>query len=93
MPMSRRIGRALLFASMAVALPHFVAAEDADTKEVRRYTLTDAALAKYTDATKRLAALPARTEAARSAEARGRLRQGRGRGRHRLTTRTNEVTI
>lgn len=59
MQTSRRIGRALLSAAMALALPHFVSAEDADTKEVRSYTLTDSALAKYTDATQRLAALPA----------------------------------
>jgi hypothetical protein len=55
---SRRIGRAVLTALMALAVPQSLPAQDADTAEVLRYTLTDTALAKYTDATKRLAALP-----------------------------------
>ena len=63
MPTSRRNGRALLSAFMALALPQFVAAEDADTKEVQSYILTASALAKYTDATQRLAALPASANA------------------------------
>jgi hypothetical protein len=37
-------------------------AQDADTQEVLRYTLTDAALAKYIAATQKLAALPAACE-------------------------------
>lgn len=56
---SRRIAGALLAAStMLLALPHGASAQDADTQEVLRYTLTDAGLAKYIQATKKLVALP-----------------------------------
>jgi len=41
-----------------VIAPVFVAAQDADTKSVQSYALTDSGLAKYTQATKSLAALP-----------------------------------
>lgn len=50
---------AWLAACAAVWLvPCTVAAQDADTKEVQGYVLTDAGLAKYTQASKKLAALP-----------------------------------
>jgi hypothetical protein len=39
-------------------LPAFAVAEDRDAQEVMSYTLTEAGLAKYTQATKKLAALP-----------------------------------
>lgn len=56
---SHRIAGALLAAStILLAVPRLASAQDADTKEVLRYTLTDAGLAKYTQAAKRLAALP-----------------------------------
>lgn len=56
----KHLKRALL-AACAVAwfAPTYAAAPDSDTKEVQSYVLTDAALAKYTKATKNLAALPA----------------------------------
>ena len=47
------VGAALLFAGTEVAR-----AQDADTAEVQRYVLTDAGLAKYSQATQKLAALP-----------------------------------
>jgi hypothetical protein len=57
--MSRRIAGALLAAStMLLALPRIALAQDADTQEVLRYTLTEAGLAKYIQATKKLVALP-----------------------------------
>ena len=57
---SRRIAGALLAtATMMLTVSHLASAQDADTEEVRRYALTDTGLAKYTQATKRLAALPA----------------------------------
>jgi hypothetical protein len=47
----------LVAASAAIAtLP--AAAQDADSQEIMRYTLTDAGLAKYTKASQNLAALP-----------------------------------
>ncbi len=50
-----------LFGALTIALllPGFAAAQDRDTQEVQKYTLTDAGLAKYTQATKKIAALPA----------------------------------
>jgi hypothetical protein len=57
--MSRRIAGALVAAStMLLALPRIALAQDADTQEVLRYTLTEAGLAKYVQATKKLMALP-----------------------------------
>ena len=47
------IGAALLFAG-----PQAVRGQDADTAEIQRYALTDAGLAKYSQATKKLASLP-----------------------------------
>lgn len=47
------VGAALLFAT-----PQIARAQDADTAEVQRYLLTDAGLAKYSQATKKLASLP-----------------------------------
>ena len=44
-------------AAMAVLLPGTAVSQDADTKEVLAYVLTDAGLAKYTAATRKLAAL------------------------------------
>jgi hypothetical protein len=50
---------ALLAAWAAVwVMPGSVTAQDADTREVQNYVLTDAGLSKYTQATKKLAALP-----------------------------------
>lgn len=44
--------------SMALLLPGSASAQDRDTQEVSRYTLTEAGLAKYSQATKKIAALP-----------------------------------
>jgi hypothetical protein len=44
--------------TIALLLPGFVAAQDRDTQEVMSYVLTDAGLAKYTQAAKKIAALP-----------------------------------
>jgi hypothetical protein len=49
---------ALLIVSAALLAPGFVAAQDADTREVQSYVLTDAGLSRYALATKKLAALP-----------------------------------
>ncbi len=47
-----------VFASiLGLAAPRLASAQDADTAEVQRYVLTDAALAKYSQATEALAAL------------------------------------
>jgi hypothetical protein len=55
---------ASVLAALAISLltlsPAF--AQDADTQEVLRYTLTDAALSKYVAATHKLAALPGACE-------------------------------
>ena len=49
----------LLSAMMiALLLPGFAAAQDRDAKAVQSQALTDAGLAKYTQATRKLAALP-----------------------------------
>jgi hypothetical protein len=48
-------------AAMVALLPVTAVSQDADTKEVQRYVLTDAALAKYKQAATRLAALPGDT--------------------------------
>ena len=64
---SRRIAGALLAASaMLFAVPHVASAEDenAEIQKVLDYRLTDAGLAKYVEATKRLEALPAAKERA-----------------------------
>ena len=59
---SGRVAGALLAAlAISVVAPRPALAQDADTQEVLRFTLTDAGLAKYTQATQKLAALPART--------------------------------
>src|SRR4026208_1430558 len=49
---------AFLLAAAAGLGPPPAAAQDADSQEVMRYTLTDAGLAKYTKASQNLAALP-----------------------------------
>jgi hypothetical protein len=55
---SIRIAGALLAVlAGTVIMTRFASAQDADTQEVQRYTLTDAGLAKYTQATQKLAAL------------------------------------
>jgi len=55
----KHLRTALIVVCVATCLsPGLVAAQDADTREVQNYVLTDAALAKYTQATKKLAALP-----------------------------------
>ena len=59
MPTSHRIAGAFLAATtMLLIAPHLAQAQDADAQEVLRYTLTEAGLAKYSQATKQLAALP-----------------------------------
>jgi hypothetical protein len=50
--------RSILIALMLV-LPALAAAQDSDTQEINRYVLTDAGLAKYTQATQKLSALGA----------------------------------
>jgi hypothetical protein len=55
----RRIAAAsLIGAALLLAGSHAARAQDADTAEVQRYVLTDAGLAKYSQATKKLASLP-----------------------------------
>jgi hypothetical protein len=44
--------------AIALFIPCVAIAQDPDTQEVQRYALTDAGLAKYSAATKKLAALP-----------------------------------
>lgn len=59
---SGRVAGVLLAAlAISVVAPGPASAQDADTQEVLRFALTDAGLAKYTQATQKLAALPART--------------------------------
>jgi len=58
MAMSRALGRSIkALAIVALLLSGLAAAQDRDTQEVQAYVLTDAGLAKYTQATKKLAAL------------------------------------
>ncbi len=49
-----------VLAALTFLLPQAGAAQDADTQEVQRYVLTDAAFAKFKQATNKLAALPDR---------------------------------
>jgi hypothetical protein len=59
MPISHRIAGAVLAAATVLLIaPRLAQAQDAGAQEVLRYTLTDAGLAKYSQATKQLAALP-----------------------------------
>jgi hypothetical protein len=59
MPTSHRIAGALLAATTTLLIATRLAqAQDAGAQEVSRYTLTEAGLAKYSRATKGLAALP-----------------------------------
>ncbi|MCC7464397.1 MAG: hypothetical protein IT480_18285 [Gammaproteobacteria bacterium] len=54
------IGReALLAVAVLLGVVQAALAQDADTREVQRYVLTDAGLARYSQAWKNLAALPA----------------------------------
>ncbi len=53
-------GALSIAAAAALFLPGFASAQDRDTQEVQSYVLTDAGLAKYTQATKNISALPAR---------------------------------
>ncbi len=46
-----------LWIALALALPGPAAAQDADTQEINRYVLTEAGLARYSAATKKLGAL------------------------------------
>jgi hypothetical protein len=55
----RSIAVAALVAGVLSFGPGIAAAEDADVREVQRYALTSAGLAKYSLATKKLAELPA----------------------------------
>ncbi|MDH4255538.1 MAG: hypothetical protein OEX13_13560 [Gammaproteobacteria bacterium] len=50
--------RLLSTVMIALLLPGFAAAQDRDAKEVQSHVLTDTGLAKYTQATKTIAALP-----------------------------------
>lgn len=53
------LGRPLwVLATLAFILPPAAIAQDRDTQEIQRYVLTDAALAKYKAATKKLVVLP-----------------------------------
>lgn len=55
----RQIAGAFLAAlTMLPIAPRLASAQDADTKEVQRYTLTETGLAKYAQATKNLASVP-----------------------------------
>ena len=55
----RQIAGAFLAAlTMLLIAPRLASAQDADTKEVQRYTLTETGLAKYAQATKNLASVP-----------------------------------
>ncbi len=59
--MKLRMARVSLSLSLAAALacPSLpAAAQDADTREVQRYVLTDAALSRYSQAVRKLTALP-----------------------------------
>jgi hypothetical protein len=51
------------FEVSSLLLPGLAAAQDRDTQEVQAYALTDAGLAKYTQATKKLAALSGGSDA------------------------------
>jgi hypothetical protein len=65
MPKSHRIAAALLAGTMMLLIETGLAQpQDADAREVLRYTLTEAGLAKYSQATRQLAALPDRERAA-----------------------------
>jgi hypothetical protein len=65
MPTSHRIAGALLAATtMVLIAPRPAQAQDAGAQEVSRYMLTEAGLAKYSQATKQLAALPAQERGA-----------------------------
>ena len=59
--MSLRIQLASVFAvaaAIALALPGIAAANDKDSREAAAYVLTDAGLAKFTQATQKLSAIP-----------------------------------
>lgn len=57
---SHRLGGTVwVLVAIACLLPQAGIAQDRDTQEIQRYVLTDAALAKYKAATKKLATLPA----------------------------------
>ena len=59
MLMTHGLGTSLrVLAATALLMPAIAAAQDRDAQEVQSYVLTDAGLAKYTQATKKLAALP-----------------------------------
>lgn len=65
MPRSHRLrGLPCALVAMAMLLPQAAVSQDRDTQEIQRYVLTDAALAKYKQATTRLAALPGDTAGA-----------------------------
>jgi hypothetical protein len=58
----RHIASSLILASLPLLVPTVASAQDADLAEIQRYSLSEAALAKYTNATKSLAELGARCE-------------------------------
>jgi len=47
-----------VLAALAFLLPQASLAQDRDTQEIQRYVLTDAAFAKFKQASNKLAALP-----------------------------------
>jgi hypothetical protein len=55
----RLVAAAGFFTWATLSFPGSAAAQDADMRDVQRYVLTSAGLAKYTHATKKLAELPA----------------------------------
>jgi hypothetical protein len=55
-------GALLAACTTALLAPSLIVAQDRDTQEVTSYVLTDAGLAKYTQATKNIALLPAQPE-------------------------------
>jgi hypothetical protein len=56
--MLRIVAVSLCSGALLVTLPRVACSQDADTKEVQRYVLTATGLAKYSQATRNLAALP-----------------------------------
>jgi hypothetical protein len=65
MPTPHRIaGVFMAAATLLLIAPSLTLARDADAQEVLRYTLTEAGLAKYSQASKQLAALPDRERGA-----------------------------
>jgi hypothetical protein len=56
--LSRIAAVSLFSGALLVTLPRVACSQDADTKDVQRYVLTATGLAKYSQSTRKLAALP-----------------------------------